>query len=124
MISEKGDASEKPDADISLHRLVDAAVGVQEPLAKDHEERCERSEDEAGYHGDREGAPEHRLLLGLVAPAECLRDQTGRPGAHEVEGGEDESKTSAPTARPPISAASPNWPTTAVSTRPSNGVVR
>jgi len=34
------------------------------------------------------------------------------------------SKTSAPAARPPSKAASPSCPTTAVSVRPSKGVVR
>ncbi len=34
------------------------------------------------------------------------------------------SKMIAPMARPPISAASPNWPITAVSTMPRIGVVR
>ena len=32
------------------------------------------------------------------------------------------SKTIEPAASPPSSAASPSWPTTAVSTRPSSGV--
>ncbi len=90
VVDERERRRQHADADIGRHRLVDAAVGIEEPLAKQHEERRERGKHDAGRHGDREGAPEDRLLLGLVAAAERLRDQTGGAGADEVEGGEDD----------------------------------
>jgi hypothetical protein len=98
--------------------------GIHQQYAElaDRPGQQEQGEAEAGGEDDR--APEHGLLLGLVLAAKAWATKPVVPERRKLNVVKTMSKMIAPTARPPISAASPNWPITAVSTMPRIGVVR
>ena len=91
VVDQRERRAEQPDADIGVHRRGDARLGAHEPLAGRGEQRREQRPARCRQRraiGD--GSPEHRLFLGGVAAAEGLGDETGRAGAQEIEGGEDD----------------------------------
>jgi hypothetical protein len=88
VVDERKRRTEKADAHIGVERFVDARFGGKEPLANERKQWGKQRQQNSYACRHQAGAPEHRLFLRFVAPAEGLRYEPRRACANEIEGGE------------------------------------
>ena len=90
IVGQPGRRRHDTDGEIDLRRLAHRRTGRHGPDSNGKDYRRQEQQDPTARKADEERTPVDGLLFGLVTTPECLRNQAGRRGAQEIEGGEDQ----------------------------------